>query len=131
MTFKKRPKRTMAEKMTIELAVLESDKFTELDLIEVLDQVTFGLINISLTTAKANVGVRGNGFAPIGFVNKFYINEEGKYVFDVAVFNKFAQQVKGLVEAEDEYLAITARVFMNKEDQITKIIGLDVTPVTR
>ena len=130
MTFNpKKHTRNTFKKMTIELVSLDTDKFNCDDLIEVLSNVTFSLININLTTSKANIGFKGNGFAPIGFVNKFYTNEEGMYVFDVAVLNKYVPAIDELTK--DSELGITARVFTNKEDKITKIIGLDLTPVVK
>lgn len=130
MTFNpKKHTKNMFKKMTIELVSLENDKFNIDELVNVLNNVTFNLININLTTIKENVGIRGNGFAPIGFVNKFYTNEEGKCVFDVAISSRYASAIDEL--AKDSDLGISGRVFMNKEGKITKIIGLDLTPVEK
>jgi len=133
MTYnpRKNNKKTMFKKMTLGLTFLDTDKFNCEELIEILSTIPFGSININLNIAKEQLGLRGKGFTAIGFVNKFYTNEEGQYVFDVAVSNKYASQVENLVENDDEELAITARVFTNKEGKITKIIGLDVTPIIK
>lgn len=129
MTFnpKKHTTKSSFKKMTINLVSLETDKFNSDELISVLEKVSFGLININLTTDKENVNLRGNGFAPIGFVNKFYLTEKGEYAFDVAISSKFIPAVDELEKESD--LGITARVFTNKEGHITKIIGLDLTPI--
>ena len=125
MTFNpKKHTRNSFKKMTIELVSSEADKFDINELVNVLENVTFSLININLTTEKENIGVRGKGFASIGFVNKFYTNEEGICVFDVAISAKYAAAVDEL--AKDSDLGICARVFTNKEGKITKIIGLDL-----
>lgn len=125
MTFNpKRHTRNNFKKMTVELVSLDTDKFNSDELINVLENVTFNLININLTIAKENIGIKGNGFTSIGFVNKFYTNEEGIFVFDVAISSKYVQAVDDL--AKDSQLGIAARVFTNKEGKITKIIGLDL-----
>ena len=128
MTYSKKP-RNKFTKMTIELVSLTTDKFDVQELIEVLKQIRFDLININLSISKSNVDLKGHGFAPIGFVNKFYTNEGGNYVFDVAVFSKYDSDIKELKEESD--IGVAARVFTNKEGKITKIIGLDLTPVLK
>ena len=128
MTYSKKP-RNKFTKMTIELVSLTTDKFDGQELIEVLKQIRFDLININLSVSKSNVDLKGHGFAPIGFVNKFYTNEEGNYVFDVAVFSKYDSAINELKEESD--IGVAARVFTNKEGKITKIIGLDLTPVLK
>ena len=128
MTYSKKP-RNKFTKMTIELVSLTTDKFDCQELIEVLKQIRFDLININLSVSKSNVDLKGHGFAPIGFVNKFYTNEEGNYVFDVAVFSKYDSAINELKEESD--IGVAARVFTNKEGKITKIIGLDLTPVLK
>lgn len=127
MFNQKRNKKTSLKKMTFELAGLDTDKFNIDELVNVLENVTFDLININLSTSKENIGLNGRGFMPIGLVNKFYITE-GKCLFDVAIFEKYISKVEAL-DNDDTELFITARVFTNKEGRITKIIGLDLTPL--
>lgn len=125
-----RKQKSTFTKMTIELISLDTDRFDCDELIEVLEQIRFDLININLTTSKLNFDERARGgFVPIGFVNRFYANEEGIYVFDVAVSSRYNEMVRELTETSD--IGITARVFTNKEGKITKVIGLDFTPVTK
>lgn len=130
MTYNSKKTKNKFTKMTIELVSLTTDKFNCDELIEVLKQIRFDLINVNLLTAKENVNLNGHGFTPIGFVNKFYSNEEDNYVFDIAISSKFAEAVENL-KTEDLDLGITARVFTNKNGNITKIIGLDLTPVVK
>lgn len=125
MAYNKRHKNTMF-KRTIRLGLLESDKFSWDDLINVLPDISFSLININLTMKKSEAGINGNGYIPIGFVNKFYSNEEGDCLFDVAIFDKFKDVVESMEDTENTETVITARVFTNKENKITKIIGLDL-----
>lgn len=124
----RKPKNTFT-KMTFELILLDTDRFEGEELIDVLEQIRFDLININLTTYKSNVNVKGYGYAQIGFVNNFYANEEGVYVFDVAISSKYADAVEEL--KADSEVGITARAFTNKEGHITKIIGLDLRPITK
>lgn len=128
MTFNpKKNTRNNFKKMTINLVCFEEDKFDFNELIHVLGQVTFNLININLSTAKENVGIKGNGFAPIGFVNRFYVNEAGVWAFDVAISSRYIAAVDQMEKESD--LGISARVFTNKEGKITKIVGLDLNMV--
>lgn len=125
-----RPRKSNFKKMTIELVSLDRDDFDCEDLIRILRKIPFNRININLSTTKENVGLNGRGFTPIGFVNKFYTEEdESKCVFDVAIIARYAEHIEALQEDYD--LGITARVFKDKEGNITKIIGLDLTPVQR
>lgn len=130
MSFnEKRHKKSTFRKMTVSLAILDTDTFDPEDLIDILSKIPFNLINISLTIKKSEVGLTGTGYAQIGFVNKFYKNENGDHVFDVAVFEKYAKIISRIGNGADEEIAITARVFKNKENKITKIIGLDLEPI--
>lgn len=129
MAFNKKYTRNNFKKMTIELIALDTDNFDCEELIGILETIPFNLININLTTSKSNVGIRGNGFAQIGFVNKFYTDEDGKYVFDVAIVSKHVSAVDELLKESD--LGITAKVFTDKDGKVTKIIGLNLTPVTK
>lgn len=123
MSFNRRErKKPTFKKMTIQLGELNTDKFETEDLMTVLSDITFNLININLTMKKSDLGLAGKGYTPIGFVNKFYSDEEGYGFFEVAIFEKFAHVVE---DSEDDKL-IVARVFTNKEGKITKIIGLDL-----
>ena len=124
----KKPKNSFT-KMTVELISLNTDRFDGEELIKVLEEIRFDLININISTYKSNVDLRGRGFAPIGFVNRFYANEEGIYVFDVAVSSRFADAIEDMKADSD--IGITARVFTNKEGKITKIIGLDLSPIMK
>lgn len=126
MTYNSRKPKNPFAKMTIELVSLDADRFDSEELIELLKEIRFDLININLSTSKENVGIRGRGFVPIGFVNKFYTNEDGHYAFDVAVSSKFAETIEGMKEDSD--IGITARVFTNRGN-ITKIIGLDLISI--
>lgn len=128
MTYNSRKPKNPFTKMTIKLVSLGTDRFDSGELIELLKEIRFDLININLSTSKEDVGIRGRGFVPIGFVNKFYINEDGQYAFDVAVSSKFAETIEGMKE-EDSDIGITARVFTNREGKITKIIGLDLISI--
>lgn len=125
MTYNKRQKTTMFKK-TIKLGLLDSDKFEWDDLISVLSDVTFNLVNINLTIKKSDIGLNGNGYVPIGFVNKFYSDENGECLFDVAIFDKFKDTIIEMEENEEAELVVTIRVFTNRENKITKITGLDL-----
>lgn len=131
MSFnEKKHKKSTFKKMTVGLAILDTDTFEPDDLIGILEQIPFNLININLTIKKSEIGVSGTGYAQIGFVNKFYANEDGDFVFDIAVFEKYAKIVSRIGNGENEDIAITTRTFKNKEGKITKIIGLDLEPVS-
>ena len=123
MTYNSRKPKNPFAKMTIELVSLDTDRFDSEELIEILKEIRFDLININLSISKESVGIKGRGFAPIGFVNKFYTNEEGHYVFDVAISSRYAETIEEMKESSD--IGITARVFTNR-GEITKIIGLDL-----
>lgn len=125
MTYNKRQKTTMFKK-TIKLGLLDSDKFEWDDLISVLSDVTFNLVNINLTIKKSDIRLNGNGYVPIGFVNKFYSDENGECLFDVAIFDKFKDTIIEMEENEEAELVVTIRVFTNRENKITKITGLDL-----
>lgn len=125
MAYNKRQKPTMF-KRTVKLGLLDSDRFAWDDLISVLSDVTFDLININLTMKRSEVGLNGNGYVPVGFVNKFYSDEDGECLFNVAIFDKFKDIVEEMEANEEAEMCITIRVFTNKENKITKIIGLDL-----
>lgn len=130
MSYEKKQKKTNTfKKMTVDLVLFDSDRFNGDDLIEVLSNVSFELININLTMKKNEIGMSGNGVSPIGFVQKFYENVAGEYVFDIAVYDKYSKILERIDNSDKEYLAISARAFINKEGKITKIIGLDLTAV--
>lgn len=125
----KRNNKTMF-KRTVKLGLLDSDRFAWDDLVSVLSDVTFSLININLTMKKAEAGLNGNGYVPVGFVNKFETNEEGECVFEVAIFDKFKNVVEEMEDIEDAEMVVTTRVFTNRDNKITKIIGLDLRLVS-
>lgn len=126
MAYNNRKNKNTMFKRTVKLGYLESDRFEWADLLSLLTEVKFNIININLTVKKSEAELNGNGYAPIGFVNKFYNNEEGEYLFDVAIFDKFKEVVESWEDTENSELIISARVFTNKENKITKIIGLDL-----
>lgn len=120
MNFKQQTKKSVVKRLAIKLGK-SSGKFTQEDLETVLGNITFDLININLTAKKSYVGIKGVGYAPIGFVNGF--DKETK-TFDVVVFENKVQAVEKLGD-----IVITARAFTTKEGNITKITGLDIEPV--
>ena len=124
MAFKKQPQKHSFEKMTFELVSLTTDKFNTDDLINVLEKITFNLININLNTDKQNLGSQGKGTSSIGFVNKFYQSEDGKFVFDVVVASKYVDAVQYMTNCS--FVGVHPKVFMNKENKITKVISLDL-----
>lgn len=129
MTYNKKPNRNTMFKKTIRLGLLDSATYSWDDIVSILPDIPFNLININLSARKSEIGMNGNGFTPIGFVNKFYSDEEGNCLFDVAIFNKFRDSIDLFEETPNSDLVITPRVFTNKENKITKIIGLDITLV--
>lgn len=126
MAYNNRRHKNTMFKRTVRLGLLESNKFEWDDLINVLQDISFSLININLTMKKEEAGLTGNGYIPIGFVNKFYSDEEGDCLFDVAIFDKFKNVIESMENTENAEVVIAARVFTNKENKITKIIGLDL-----
>lgn len=122
MNFKNtRQKPQTVKKMTVVLRELKDTKYTKEDLVEVLNKITFNLININLSTKKTNIGIDGIGYTAIGFVNGF---NKDTSEFEVVVFNNRVEAVEKLGK-----IAIVPRAFTNKEGKITKIIGLDIEPV--
>lgn len=122
MNFKNtRQKPQTVKKMTVVLGELKDTKYTKEDLVEVLNKITFNLININLSTKKTNIGIDGIGYTAIGFVNGF---NKDTSEFEVVVFNNRVEAVEKLGK-----IAIVPRAFTNKEGKITKIIGLDIEPV--
>lgn len=126
MAYNNRRQKPTMFKRTVKLGLLESDRFAWDDLINVLSDVTFNLININLTMKKSELGLNGNGYTPIGFVNKFYSDESGECLFDVAIFDKFKDVIKNMEDNNEAEMVVTVRVFTNKENKITKIVGLDL-----
>lgn len=123
MTFNRKKKKSVLEKMTIRLGITEDSKFDGENLIDILSEIPFNLININLNMKKSDLGVIGKGYNPIGFVNRFYTNEKEDLVFDVAIFENFKDKINA--KSSDDFF-IVARVFTNKDNKITKIIGLDL-----
>lgn len=113
-------KKSNLKHMNIKLAAVEGEKYSTEDLIEVLESITFELININLSCKKSHLGLNGTGYANIGYVNGF--NPED-CSFKVVVFQNHVETVENLNE-----VVICARVF-TKDGKITKIISLDVEPV--
>ena len=124
MNFNAKKRKSTLEKTTIELGMIEDSKFEFEDLIDVLSKITFNMININLNMKKSDLGMPGKGYTPIGFVNKFYENENEEYVFDVAIFDNF----KHVLDIHDDFKVnyVIVRAFTNKDNKITKIIGLDL-----
>ena len=123
MTFERRKKPTL-KKMTVKLGLVEDAKFDSEDLINLLFDIPFSSININLNMKKSDMNMMGKGYTPIGFVNKFYTDEQGDYAFDVVIFEKFKDN--NAVNEEVNELYIVARAFTNKEGKISKIISLDL-----
>ena len=115
MSFKKQQTR----KSTVRRLTVKLNVNTEAGVKELLKEVRFDLINISLSTKKSYVGMNGNGYTQIGFVNG-YNSEEN--TFDVVVFENRFEAVKSMGNVE-----VMARSFKNKDGEITKIISLDLT----
>lgn len=97
-------------------------KYTKEELVDILSDISFELINITLSAKKSYLGLNGQGYSAIGFVNSFDPEEES---FKVVVFENKAKYIEDLEE-----IVIVPRVFTNKEGKITKVIGLDVEPVS-
>ena len=117
----KRTKKSTLKHMIIKLAAVDGDvKYTTEDLINVLEKISFDLININLSCKKSLLGLNGNGYAAIGYVNGF---DPEECTFKTVVFQNQVEAVEKLGE-----LVVTARVF-TKDDKITKVISLDVEPV--
>ena len=121
----KRQKPTMF-KRTVKLGLLDSDRFAWDNLLNVLSDVTFELVNVNLTMNKAEAGFEGNGFISIGFVNKFYSDESGECVFDVAISDRYRNTIKKMESTENTELVITIRAFTDNNGKIIKITGLDL-----
>ncbi len=96
-------------------------KYTKEELVDILADISFELINITLSTKKSYLGGSNPGYSAIGFVNSFDPEKES---FKVVVFENKAKYIEDLGE-----IVIIPRVFTNKEGKITKVIGLDVEPV--
>ena len=107
---------------TMKLADVADKTYTQKDLIDILSEVSFDKININLTCKKSYVGINGLGYTGIGFVNEF---DDEKAEFNVVIFENRTEAIEQLKD-----VVIVARVFTNKDGNITKIIGLDVEPVS-
>lgn len=116
MTFK--TKKPAVKRMTFELG--ENAKFDKENLVEILSNITFKLININLSIKKEYAKLNGTGYTSIGYVNGF---DKENCTFDTVIFNNREEIVKNLGEC-----IITVRAFTDKDNKITKIISLDVEP---
>lgn len=122
--YERRPKRrNVMKKMTVALGLAEKSNFEGEDLINVLSDITFSLVNINLNMSKSDLEMQGRGSIPVGFVNKFYGDEEGNCMFDVAIFEKFAETVTAM---EENGVAIVTKAFTNRDGKITKITSFDL-----
>lgn len=119
-TFKQR-KKPMVKKLNLKLGEVPESRFDQDDLVNVLSKVSFDLININLSAKKSYVGLNGNGYTPIGFVNGF--NKEDSS-FDVVVFENREEAVRKLGD-----IVVVAKAFTDREGNVTKIISLNVEPV--
>lgn len=123
MKTTKSTKKPTLKHIVMKLAAVEDGRtYTTEELINILSEVTFDKININLSCKKSYLGMNGLGYTSIGFVNGFDPEETE---FNVAVFENRVEAVEALKD-----VVIAARVFTNKEGKITKVIGLDVEPVT-
>lgn len=123
MKTTKSTKKPTLKHIVMKLAAVEDGRtYTTEELIDILSEVTFDKININLSCKKSYLGMNGLGYTSIGFVNGFDPEETE---FNVAVFENRVEAVEALKD-----VVIAARVFTNKEGKITKVIGLDVEPVT-
>lgn len=123
MKTTKSTKKPTLKHIVMKLAAVEDGRtYTTEELIDILSEVTFDKININLSCKKSYLGMNGLGYTSIGFVNGFDTEETE---FDVAVFENRVEAIEALKD-----VVIAARVFTNKEGKITKVIGLDVEPVT-
>lgn len=121
--MKTQTKKSTLKHMTLKLGVLDNAKYTQDDLVDILEHITFELVNVNLSAKKTLLGFNGNGFTSVGFVNSFNPKD---CTFQVVVLEKFAPVIEGLGE-----VVVTARAFTNKDGNITKVIGLDVEPVAK
>lgn len=119
MSFKQQRKSAVT-RMTIKLGKNEGAKFTTSDLVKILSEISFKLININLSTKKEYVGIEGNGYTSVGYVNGF---DKENLEFDVVIFTNREESIKELGNVN-----IIARAFTDREDNISKIISLDVEP---
>ena len=120
-TTKSKTKPTLKH-YTMKLSDVAGKTYTKEDLINILSEVSFDKININLTCKKTYLGVNGLGYTGIGFVNEF---DPEKAEFNVVIFENRTEAVEQLKD-----VVIAARVFTNRDGKITKIIGLDVEPVS-
>lgn len=113
------------KKMEICLGVKDDATYDTDSLIAILADITFNLININLTVKKDTIGIQGPGFANIGYVTKFVVDEEDDaYYFEVVVFEKYVEAVEKL-----GVTVLVPRVFTNRENQVYKVIGLDIESI--
>lgn len=115
-------KKPTLKHFTMKLADVADKTYTKKDLIDILSEVSFDKININLTCKKSYVGINGLGYTGIGFVNEF---DPENAEFNVVIFENRTEAIEQLKD-----VVIVARVFTNKDGDITKIIGLDVEPVS-
>ena len=106
---------------TLKLREGENVKYTKEDLVDILSNISFELININLSSKKSYLGINAAGYTAIGFVNGFNPEEE---TFNVVVFENRTEAIDNLGE-----IVVIPRVFTNRDGEITKVIGLDVEPV--
>ena len=91
------------------------------DLQEVLQDITFDLVNIQLSIKKELVGLAGTGYTSVGFVNSYDVESN---TFNVVVFNNHSETISKLGKVQ-----VVCRVRTNKEGKVVKVTGFDVTPV--
>ena len=116
-----RSKKLSMKHFTVKLGEVVNAKYSEEDLVDILSNISFELINITLSTKKNYLGMNATGYSAVGFVNSFDPEEK---TFKVVVFDNKSNFIEDLGE-----LVIVPRVFTNRNGEITKVIGLDVEPV--
>lgn len=116
-----RSKKVGMKHYTLKLNEGENVKYTKEDLVDILSNISFELININLSSKKSYLGINATGYNAVGFVNGFNPEEE---TFNVVVFENRTEAIDSLGE-----IVVIPRVFTNRDGEITKVIGLDVEPV--
>lgn len=114
-------KKPTLKHLTLSLATVEDVKYKTDDLVNILSEIPFDKINISLSAKKSYLGLTGMGYTNIGFVNSFNADD---CTFEVAVFENRTEAIEKLGD-----IALTVRAFTNKEGKLVKVIGLDVEPL--
>lgn len=118
--MKKQQRKTpTVKRMVVKLGKTQESNYEINDLVNILENVSFDLINVNLSTKKSNLGLSGAGYSSVGFVNGFNTEDN---TFDVVIFENKIADIEKLGE-----VVITARVFNNKDGIITKITGLDIS----